>query len=273
MDLERLSLGGHANALLNAYLRETGDVPGLATLPLFLSCRAAVRAKTRATAARLQSLAGRRADDAAAAARYLDLADRLLHPPPCCLVAIGGRSGSGKSSLARMLASHVGPAPGAVIVQSDDVRKQLLGVAAHDRLEPAAYTPAASRRVYEELAGRVQAILRTGHGAVADATFLRVEDRHLLERIARDAGVPFVGVWLNAPEPTLIQRVAGRKADVSDATGEVIRAQGREDVGSLTWHHVDAAQPPDRVLEDAMSFVRAVLRITAPDDIHGGASV
>ena len=60
MDLWRRQLPRHANVVMNRYLSETGDADGLSLLPLFLSCRAAVRAKTSATAARLQSDAGQR---------------------------------------------------------------------------------------------------------------------------------------------------------------------------------------------------------------------
>jgi aminoglycoside phosphotransferase family enzyme len=44
MDLWRRQLPQHANALWNAYLDRTGDLDGLSLVPLFLSCRAAVRA-------------------------------------------------------------------------------------------------------------------------------------------------------------------------------------------------------------------------------------
>ena len=45
LDLRR-QLPRHANAVLNGYLAETEDLAGISLLPLFLSCRAAVRAKT-----------------------------------------------------------------------------------------------------------------------------------------------------------------------------------------------------------------------------------
>ena len=51
MDLDRHGLRGHANILLNRYLEMTKDHGGLATLPLFLSLRAAIRAHVTATAA------------------------------------------------------------------------------------------------------------------------------------------------------------------------------------------------------------------------------
>ena len=50
MDLLHRGLDRHANEVLNQYVERTGDLGGLALLPLFLSARAAVRAKTSATA-------------------------------------------------------------------------------------------------------------------------------------------------------------------------------------------------------------------------------
>src|SRR6185503_17195797 len=76
MDLWRRRLPRHANVVLNRYLFESGDIDGLALLPLFLSCRAAVRAKTSATAAQLQPDAQRRCELEAAAREYLAMAER-----------------------------------------------------------------------------------------------------------------------------------------------------------------------------------------------------
>jgi hypothetical protein len=53
MDLWRRKLPRHANTAWNRYLAETTDFDGVPLRPLFLSCRAAVRAKTSATAAHL----------------------------------------------------------------------------------------------------------------------------------------------------------------------------------------------------------------------------
>ncbi len=55
MDLWRRGLRQHAHAMWNTYLGETADFGGLSLLPLFLSCRAGVRAKTSATSARMQA--------------------------------------------------------------------------------------------------------------------------------------------------------------------------------------------------------------------------
>ena len=108
MDLWRRGLPRHANAVWNRYLAETGEFSGLSLLPLFLSCRAAVRAKTSATAARLQPDVRRGNELQALAREYLAMAEGLLNPPRPCLIAIGGFSGTGKSTLALGLAPSVG---------------------------------------------------------------------------------------------------------------------------------------------------------------------
>ena len=79
MELWHRALPRHANAAWNAYLRATGDLVGLAALPLLLSCRAAVRAKTSATSASFQRDAAR-ASGLGALARDMTLATRLLGP-------------------------------------------------------------------------------------------------------------------------------------------------------------------------------------------------
>jgi aminoglycoside phosphotransferase family enzyme/predicted kinase len=240
MDLWRRSLPAHANAVLNGYVAETGDIDALALLPLFLSCRAAVRAKTGAAAAALQSDPSRQAEQWRAAREYLAMALTLLHSPPARMVAVGGLSGSGKSTLARALAPGLGAVPGAVVVRSDEVRKQLCGVEPTARLGADSYTPAMSARVYAQSIAQAVRIVRTGHSAIVDAVFARPDDRAAVERAARDAGVPFTGVWLDARPEVLVRRVDAREADVSDADAAVVRRQVADDIGAISWHRLDA---------------------------------
>ena len=156
MDLWRRGLSRHANAVWNRYLGDAGDLSGLSLVPLFLSCRAAVRAKTSATAARLQPDVRRHNELQALAREYLAMADRLLHPPGPCLIAIGGFSGTGKSTLALGLAPSVGAVPGAVVIRSDVIRKRLSGVSPLDRLGPEGYSSEMSERVYATVAERAR---------------------------------------------------------------------------------------------------------------------
>jgi hypothetical protein len=255
MDLWRRDLPRHANALWNGYLADSEDVDGIALLPLFLSCRAAVRAKTSATAAGLQPDASRRGELEELARRYLEMAGQLLRPPAPTLVAVGGLSGSGKSTLAMALAPSVGAVPGAVVVRSDEVRKQLSGVGPLHRLGPEGYTAEMSRRVYAELGAHADRVLRGGHSAIVDAVFARPTDRQFIEQLAAAAGVPFVGVWLDAPQDVLVDRVAHRERDASDADAAVVRDQLGQETGHISWSRLDASAGLDVVLKRAVVVI------------------
>src|SRR3546814_1851311 len=69
-------------------------------MPLFLSIRATIRAHALAA----QAVASPDLDLAAKALHYLALADDLLAPVSPRLVAIGGLSGTGKSTIAKLVA-------------------------------------------------------------------------------------------------------------------------------------------------------------------------
>jgi uncharacterized protein len=268
MDLWRRELPRHANAVLNTYVAETGDVEGLRLLPLFLACRAAVRAKTSATAAQLQQDPQRRGEQEAMARSYLALAARLLDPRSACLVAVGGFSGSGKSTLARALAPSIGAVPGAIVVRSDEVRKRLSGVDPLTRLGAAGYSADMTRRVYDAITDSARRILLTGQSVIVDAVFARRSDRYAIERAAESAGVPFVGVWLDAPERVLAARLRGRHADASDADPEVVHSQVARGTSELTWHRLEASGEADQVMKAAVGAVEEALDIATRETPH-----
>jgi aminoglycoside phosphotransferase family enzyme/predicted kinase len=259
MDLWRRHLPLHANVVWNGYLVDTDDVNGIALLPLFLSCRAAVRAKTSATAARLERDPARRIELQQASCDYLALARQLLEPPRPCLIAIGGFSGSGKSTVAKRIAPLVGPVPGAVVVRSDEIRKRLCGVEPSRRLGPDGYTPQVTQQVYATIAERAIGIVRSGHAAIVDAVYARAGDRLTIERAAADAGIPFSGLWLDAPESVLVTRVGRRSNDASDADAAVIRRQLAEDTGFIAWPRVDASSDEAAVSDSAATILRSHL--------------
>ena len=114
-------------------------------------------------------------------------------------VILCGSPASGKSTVARTVASELGRAPGAVIAHSDVIRKQLCGVEPTTRLGPDGYGEALSQRVYADLAERCRVVAGTGYAVVADAVFGHSAQRAPLRACASGLGVPFVGVWLDAP--------------------------------------------------------------------------
>jgi uncharacterized protein len=253
MDLWRRGLRVHANLVLNRYLAETGDIDGVALLPLFLSCRAAIRAKTNATAASMQTDADRVNELRRNSREYLSLAVALLQPAPPALIAVGGRSGSGKSTLALAIAPEVGAVPGAVVLRSDEIRKELSGARRLQRLPMVAYAAEMSASVYDALRARATMLLQTGHGVIVDAVYARERDREALEEVARRAAVPFKGLWLEAPTSVLLERVRRRRQDPSDADARVVLTQSADDVGHLCWERLDAAGTPEALQRDALA--------------------
>jgi aminoglycoside phosphotransferase family enzyme len=246
MDLWRMELRNEANLVLNRYLYETGndaDLTGLAALPLFLALRAGIRAMVLAQKLALG------AGDAAAPHGYLDLANKLLALVKPRLVGIGGFSGTGKSTLAAGLASEIGAAPGAVHLRSDLLRKQLAGVAETERLPAGHYTKAASDRVYGRLFDKAKRTLKAGRAVIVDAVFARQQERDRLAGLADAVGVGFTGLWLEAGEAQLKDRVAARRDDASDADQAVIARQIARGAGKIDWIAIDASGTPPETLD------------------------
>jgi aminoglycoside phosphotransferase family enzyme/predicted kinase len=255
MDLWKRGLRTHANVVMNRYLGETSDMGGLPLLPLFLSCRAAIRAKTSATAATLQQPDPRRAELEALSRQYLAMSEELLQPSAPTLVAVGGLSGTGKSTLARHIAASVGAVPGAVILRSDEIRKELSGVPRLVQLGPDGYAAEMSLRVYTTLAERAGRLLKMGRSVISDAVYARQADRQLIENVAETAGVRFVGFWLDAPEAVLVERITSRRLggdDPSDADSNVVRSQLAQPLETVGWQHLDAARAVEHVVHDAL---------------------
>lgn len=253
MDLDFRHFRGLASILLNRYLDNTGDAGGLATLPLFLSLRAAIRSHVAAAAAasvRDQAAAERHRADAE---RYLNLAATYLTPVQPRLVAIGGLSGSGKSRLARDLAPHVGIAPGARVIRTDTTRKRLSGVTMTTRLGSTSYNEEMNRRTYAAVEREAAAALAAGHSVIADAVFARADERAAIEAVAAKAGVPFDALWLETSPHVLEERVTRRRMNASDATAEVVRMQLAFDLGPLAWRRLDSSESEAATLASACS--------------------
>jgi hypothetical protein len=243
MDLIERGLTSAANIVLNRYLVAAGresDLDALALLPLFLSVRAAIRAKVTAARPNRDEHIDRSARD------YFALAQQLIAPPPPQLIAIGGLSGTGKSLLARALAPEIAPLPGAVVLRSDVTRKTMLGKSETDRLPPDAYTPAVTAKVYASLAAKARRVLAAGHSAIVDAVFAKAGERQAIAALTPGR---IHGLFLTANLTTRIARVGSRTGDASDADTAIARAQEHYDLGPLAWQEVDASGTPDDTLQ------------------------
>lgn len=243
MDLERLVSRAAANLVLGRYVGRTGDAGLVGALPPFLALRAMVRAHVAAS----------RGEDGSG---YLDAALGYLRPGAPVVVAVGGLMGTGKTTLARALAPQLGPAPGALVVRSDEARKRLHGMRPEERLPPEAYAAEGNRRTDAALLDGVRSAVKGGHAVVADATFLDPALRAAIAEAARAAGVPFLGVWLQAPLDILERRILARRDDASDASVAVLRAVGTRALPE-GWRVVDA-RDADVALAEVQNALRDV---------------
>jgi len=258
MDLVANGRRADANLVLNTYLQERGNaahLDALGLLPVFLALRAGIRAMVAAD--RLDVLADHPSEPLMTAANYLHLVDGFLRPEQPALYAIGGPSGTGKSTVARTIAGDLGQRIGAVHLRSDVIRKDLAGVASTARLPAEHYTREATARVYATLLERATQVLAAGLPVVVDAVFGQPDERAALKQAAARAGVPLKAVWLTADVEILKARVAGRTGDASDATVDVVDLQADDLVAPSHWRHVDAGGTAQTVSDCALAHFRS----------------
>ncbi|ESQ74448.1 bifunctional aminoglycoside phosphotransferase/ATP-binding protein [Asticcacaulis sp. AC402] len=238
MDLWVRGHGDAASRVLNVYLEQAARLEddvhsvyaGLKLLPLYLSVRAGVRCHVNAN----YGGEGNYAMDKARI--YLEAAHRFLEIAPPTFTAVGGLSGSGKSTKSRQIAPASGRPPGAVILRSDEIRKRLWACPEYEALPHEAYTPDETDRVYGEMFTLAQTVAATGQSLILDATFREAAWRDKAQALADQAHVPFRGVWLDVPAADRAARVAQRTKDVSDATPQIAERQQTVDLATLSWH-------------------------------------
>jgi hypothetical protein len=257
MDLWHRGFPELANLVANRYLDESDDEDGFVLLPFFMAVRAAVRAHV--TAAYATTGSANVEKTSAEARSYFDLACLMLQKHTARLIALGGLSGSGKTTIAEALAAHVGAPPGARIVESDRIRKAMHGVAPETRLPEKAYRPEVSAKVYREMGWRASLILSKGGSVVAGAVFDNAANRELIEQAAREASASFVGVWLRTDPSILWQRVSARRESASDATIDILARQLQRKADDIGWVTLDAAMEP-------ADIVAHILRLGAARD-------
>jgi aminoglycoside phosphotransferase family enzyme/predicted kinase len=254
MDLWHRGMRYGANIVLNHYLDHSAlDERGIALLPLFLSVRASIRAHVLAAQS---SRCGRNREVDAKAREYLILAQTVLTHIPPRLVAIGGLSGSGKSTVARHIGHLLGCPPGARILRSDVIRKRMAGVTPKTRLSPQDYSAAKGREVYHMLNEMAADTISQGSAVIVDAVFADETERSAIGKVALAAKIPFDGIWLAADEMERTGRIQSRAPDASDADAMVARAQSTYNIGNLSgWQQIMAAGP----IEEAVATTETAL--------------
>jgi aminoglycoside phosphotransferase family enzyme/predicted kinase len=231
MDLERLGAPELAIRFVHDYREFSADTAPASLVHHYIAYRAQVRAKVaclRAAQAGGTGLVPAPGEDGggatAEARRLLDLCERHLDAGRVRLVLVGGRPGTGKSTLARGLARRLD----VTVLRSDELRRELLGAPpsapAAPAFEEGNYTPAATDVVYDELVRRAEHLLGLGVSCVLDASWTHDRHRRLARDVAARCHADLDELRCDAPDEVAAARIGHRRAhehDVSEVTPEI----------------------------------------------------
>lgn len=256
MDLNSAGRRDLATYALNSYLDQTDDYAGLELLPLYMSYRAAVRAK-------VAGLRARSSGESAAVnpefLRYRELALKLIDPANCHVICVGGFSGTGKSTLAAGLA----PVLGAIHLRTDVVRRHVFGLAEGQSAPKEIYSDQNINLVYDEVLKRARHAAAAGFPVVIDAVFGDRQQREDAEGIVKAfekdrQKIAFTGIWCEVPREVAIERIRKRSAtrqDPSEATEAVLDLQLARGAGEMAWRRLDSSAEPSKVLKDCIEIL------------------
>jgi len=156
-------------------------------------------------------------------------------------VAIGGVSGTGKTSIAQETAPLIGATPGALHLRTDVERKVMQGVSLDQQLSPHAYAAEARDEVYRRVFKKAEVALNAGHSVIVDAVFPEEAGRASLCELAHRTNAAFWGFWLEADASLVRERLGARIADASDANAAIAEAQMKSVEPAQDWIKIDAS--------------------------------
>ncbi|HXM53983.1 MAG TPA: AAA family ATPase [Candidatus Dormibacteraeota bacterium] len=250
MDLERLGAPDLAARFLGWYREFSGHPHPVTLAEHYVAYRAHVRAKV----ACLRHAQGD-PDAAREAAAFLAQALRHLERGRVRLVLVGGRPGTGKTTLAAALAD----ATGWSLLSSDEVRRDLGRNAGPAAYGAGAYSDESVTVTYRELVARARTALGLGEPVVLDASWRHEAWRALARRVAAETASELVELRCEAPDGLAAARIAARRAagaGLSDATVAVSAAMAADFAPWPEALAVDTAVEPGRSLASALAALR-----------------
>ena len=239
MDFERLGAPLLGDELVEAYAEMIGDDELAMFVPFYKCYRACVRGKVESLRGVEGEVGAAERERAVKLARsYFALAWQYARGTSPALIVVCGLSGSGKSTVARMLQHR----KGFKLLNSDRVRKSLAAVSAREHVRTDygtdIYSDRFTRVTYDAMLREADSLLGEGRGAILDATFKSAADRQLALAMAVRRGVPVLFVECVVSEDEAIRRLKRRESmsgEVSDATPEIYQRQRAdfEPIGEL----------------------------------------
>jgi hypothetical protein len=253
MDLERLGRPELAERFLAAYQEHADDTWPASLAHHHIAYRSQVRAKVSAIRA-----AQGHEPSAEKARQLLGLCRRHLDASRIRLVVVGGLPGTGKSSLA----AAVGERLGAVVLRSDEIRKELAGLAS-DEPAPAAfgeglYDAARTAATYRELLDRAGVALRYGETVVLDASWTDAAHRSAAREVAARTSSDLVELRRTAPPEVAAARLrarAERGGDPSDADPAIAAAMAAVEAPWPEAAVIDSAPTREEAVDRALQVI------------------
>lgn len=258
MDFEARGMRRLTNMFFNHYMAYMNDIGGYPLLPLYQSMRAATRAAVCVKKSTM--LEGEEKQQAIQNAKdYFDLAYHFMSSSQPVLIACGGLSGSGKSRIAREIGGLMNPAPGAVILRDDVVKKQINGCGVNEHFDRVFDTPIVEKVVYDVLRQQARTALKSGSCVIVDALFYNEKERVAIEELAKEMNVPFIGLWMDAPLSVRVDRIHARKRNPSNVTKRSeLEQQLSLETGDIQWNQVSTDKTREETVESVIKLLSQI---------------
>lgn len=265
MELEHEGRPDLAKAFFDAWSAARSDPEGALLLPLHVGYRHVVRGKVRSIESREAEVPPQARWSAAERARSHFIAALVTLEEPSrrpALVLACGLPGSGKSTVARALASAAGFAR----ISSDETRKALAAwISAAPTwsggLDGGLYSREWTDRTYRACREQAETLLRQGRRVIVDASFHEAARRAAFLDLARTLRVPAIVLECVVPDDEARRRLLARTGDASDADAAVRDAMAErweaphEDERGA-WRRLDATGAPEAVAARALDLLR-----------------
>ena len=229
----------------NSYLRKSEDFTGLATLPLFLSIRAAIRSMVA-----VQTISGTVVGDMARDGQPVTLSRPSASLPPRHHDWWPSEGSPAPARprwpVASLRVWALLPAPSTCAAISN--ARRCSASSRWSGYPTRRISPTSTATSMPGCSTRRSRSCLPGTASSSTRPFSLKLTRQAVIDLGARLRVPFDGLWLGSDPATLERRIAARTADASDADVEVLHRQLERGAGPMTWTEIDAGGELDQVV-------------------------